>query len=186
MRIITAPESYIRQPNDITVFLAGGITNCWEWQNKVIEMLQNEKEVSLDNLVIFNPRRKDFPINDPNASEEQIKWEFNMLEQCDIFSMYFCAGESDQPICMYELGRNICRMQMRFPTTFMNRIVISVEDGYKRAKDVAIQGRLAFGYPLEDYWFDSYTDNIEDHSNYISYVYVYLHNEQKIFTKRWK
>lgn len=30
MRIITAPEPYVRQPKDITVFLAGGITNCWE------------------------------------------------------------------------------------------------------------------------------------------------------------
>ena len=42
MRVITAPEKYRKKSNDITVFLAGGITNCWEWQDKVIELL-NEK-----------------------------------------------------------------------------------------------------------------------------------------------
>ena len=57
--------------------------------------------------------------------------------------MYFCSGESDQPICMYELGRNILRMQMRFPSDWEKRIVISVEDGYKRKQDVIIQTDLA-------------------------------------------
>ena len=173
MRVITAPEKYIRQPNDITVFLAGGIANCWEWQDKVIEILQNEKEINLDNLVIFNPRRKDFPINNPNASEEQIKWEFNMLEQCDIFSMYFCAGESDQPICMYELGRNICRMQMRFPKPddWLNRIIITIEDGYKRKQDVFIQTALA-----TNIIYTIYKDT-EDHANEIINSYKKLLEE---------
>ena len=85
MKVITAIEEYKRKNNDIFVFLAGGITNCQEWQNKIINILKNED----DNLIIFNPRRKNFPINDPTASFEQIKWEFNYLEQCDIFSMYF-------------------------------------------------------------------------------------------------
>lgn len=171
MRVITAPEKYIRQPNDITVFLAGGITNCWEWQDKAIELL-NEK--NLDNLVIFNPRRKDFPINDPNAAEEQIKWEFNMLEQCDIFSMYFCAGESDQPICMYELGRNICRMQMRFPTNWEMRLAITVEKGYKRETDVRVQTSLAtLGFVVD---YENYNENIEEHVNEIITSFNYLND----------
>lgn len=40
--------------------------------------------------------------------------------------MYFCESESVQPICMYELGRNLIRMQQRFPD-FYNRIIIGVE-----------------------------------------------------------
>lgn len=171
MRVITAPEKYIRQPNDITVFLAGGITNCWEWQDKVIELLN---ESNLDNLVIFNPRRKDFPINNPNAAEEQIKWEFNMLEQCDIFSMYFCAGESDQPICMYELGRNICRMQMRFPTNWEMRLVVTVEKGYKREKDVNIQTSLA---TIESIDSEYCAKNIGEHVNEIISDFVYLNDD---------
>ena len=93
--------------------------------------------------MIFNPRRENFPIGDKNAAYEQIQWEFDQLEKCDIFSMYFCAGESDQPICMYELGRNILRMQNKFPADWQERIIISVEDGYKRKQDVLIQTELA-------------------------------------------
>jgi hypothetical protein len=27
-------------------------------------------------VYLFNPRRENFPINDPNASKEQIEWEY--------------------------------------------------------------------------------------------------------------
>ena len=57
--------------------------------------------------------------------------------------MYYCNDNSDQPICMYELGRNIVRMQNRFPSDWEKRIVISVEDGYRRKADVLIQTELA-------------------------------------------
>ncbi|MBQ8130966.1 MAG: nucleoside 2-deoxyribosyltransferase domain-containing protein [Bacilli bacterium] len=142
MKVITAPNDYILKPGEISVFLAGGITNCPNWQANIIEQLDN---YHLPQLVVFNPRRENFPINDPNASYEQIEWEFKYLERADIFSMYFCASESDQPICMYELGRYISRMQSKHPTTWKYRIVISVEDGYKRKNDVLIQTNLACG-----------------------------------------
>jgi len=141
MKVITAVEQYQRQPGDIVCFLAGGISNCAEWQKETISFLERFKV--MDHLVIFNPRRENFPIGDPNASKEQIKWEFEWLEKCDIFSMYFCAGPSDQPICMYELGRNIVRMQQKFPDTWEDRMVITVEGGYKRIQDVLIQTSLA-------------------------------------------
>ena len=66
-----------------------------------------------------------------------------MIEKCNVFSMYFSSGDSDQPICMYELGRNILRMQMRFPSDWEDRIIISVEDGYRLKQDVLIQTELA-------------------------------------------
>ena len=92
--------------------------------------------------MVFNPRREHFPIDDPNASKEQIEWEFHWLERMHIFSMYFSAGESVQPICMYELGRNLVRMKEQGHT---NRCIISVEKGYKRESDVVIQTKLAIG-----------------------------------------
>jgi hypothetical protein len=133
-QIITAPST--EKPIYTSVFLAGGITNCKEWQNEVIN------ELKLENISIFNPRQEHFDITDKNASFKQISWEFERLEQMDIFSMYFCNGESDQPICMYELGRNILRIQNRFPNDWEKRIIISVEDGYKRKQDVIIQMQL--------------------------------------------
>lgn len=143
MKIITAPETYKYNESDIKVFLAGGITNCPDWQSKVINYLNNIDFDLLSKLVVFNPRRKDFPIHDKSAAFQQIEWEYNMLEKCDIFSIYFSSGESDQPICMYELGRNILRMQMKYPVDWQDRIIISVEDGYRRKQDVLIQTGLA-------------------------------------------
>lgn len=146
MKVITAPQDYEPQEHDIRCFLAGGITNCHDWQKEVIEYLQY---VNPGNLIIFNPRRENFPINDPNAAKEQITWEFENLNKADIFSMYFCSGESDQPICMYELGRHLERMLKDYPfIEIFDRIVVSVEDGYRRKNDVIIQTELAFGSRL--------------------------------------
>lgn len=57
--------------------------------------------------------------------------------------MYFDGGVSDQPICLYELGRNIERMKQRFPDDWTDRIVITCDAKYKRVEDVIIQTRLA-------------------------------------------
>lgn len=146
MQIITAPETYTPNPGDITCFLAGGITNCYEWQKEVIETLKSydSNGIEVDHLIIFNPRREVFDTSDPRQTEEQIEWEFYALENCDIFSMYFCESEkSVLPICLYELGRNIVRMQQRHPMSWRDRLVISVEDEYIRKNDVFIQTKLA-------------------------------------------
>jgi len=142
LKEIIAPIEYISLQNEVTLFLAGGITNCPEWQKDIIKRLN---DLSSDKLVVYNPRRDNFPINDSSASYGQIQWEFDKLNKVDIFSMYFTSGISDQPICMYELGRYISIMQQRFPIDWENRIIISVEDGYKRKQDVIIQTELACG-----------------------------------------
>ena len=149
MKVIVAPNIYIPKGNEISVFLAGGITNCSNWQNEIIQCLERLRPDDFDDdLIIYNPRRDNFPIHQSSAAEEQIRWEFNKLNQMDIFSMYFCDGESDQPICMYELGRYIAQMQLRFPTDWNRRIIISVEDGYRRINDVIIQTKLVCGYRI--------------------------------------
>lgn len=141
-QIITAPS--IENAKFISIFLAGGITNCENWQKEII------KELEFEDITIFNPRQKNFDINDNSASIKQITWEFERLEQMDIFSMYFCNSSSDQPICMYELGRNIIRMQNRFPNDWQDRIIISVENGYKRSQDVIIQTALCASHLFVD------------------------------------
>jgi len=133
MEVITAPELLYEIPKK-SVFLAGGITDCPWWQDDVIAMLANYEGT------IYNPRRRDFPMDDPHAADEQITWEFKALNEANIFSMWFCAGSSDQPICMYELGRHLvrfCEIRKKY-----NLVVIGVDSGYKRAQDVDIQTRL--------------------------------------------
>lgn len=147
MRVVTAPDPLGIVDGEITCFLAGGITGCPDWQSKVIENLEIHDKTfpeQLDGLVVLNPRRKNFPIDDPDAAMEQITWEFNGLQKMDLFSMYFTSGPSDQPICMYELGRNVCRMMQRFPNDYPERILISCDPEYRRAQDVKIQTILAF------------------------------------------
>lgn len=134
--VITSPDPTLNTEY-ISVFLAGGITKCDDWQADVI------KELEFDTVSIFNPRRKEFDITNKSDSYSQIEWEFDRLEKADIFSMYFCNSESVQPICMYELGRNIARMQCKYPNDWMDRIVISVEEGYSRRLDVIAQVNLA-------------------------------------------
>ena len=127
-QVIVAPS--LETPKYRSVFLGGGITGCANWQKEVCDFLKNYE------ITLFNPKRDKFDISNKALTMEQIEWEFARLEKCDIFSMYFCNSDSVQPICMYELGRNIVRMQSRFPTTWEDRILVNVEPGYKREEDV--------------------------------------------------
>lgn len=150
LKIVTAVEKVDFTPNSIKVFLAGGIQKCPLWQKRVIENFKKSPMESDVDIYLINPRRDNFPINDPNATNEQIEWEFEMLEKCDIFSMYFANTlESDQPICFYELGRNIERMKAKFPEDWNERIVVTCEKGFRRWKDVDVQTLLATDYEVE-------------------------------------
>ena len=171
MKVLTAPEKYIKEPDDICVFLAGGITNCKEWQDEVIKKLKTSSNTG--NLVIFNPRRENFPIGNPNETNRQIAWEFEMIEKADIFSMYFCNDNSDQPICMYELGRNIVRIQQKYPGSWEQRIIVTVEHGYKREKDVEIQLALATNGKV------SVRHDVNSHSAAISSIFTIIKCENK-------
>ena len=171
MKVITAPDKYKMQDGEASVFLAGGITICHNWQADVIKELNTYE---YDNLVVFNPRRENFPIDKSSAAYEQIEWEYNQLNNMDIFSMYFCEGVSDQPICMYELGRYIAKMQTRFPIDWEHRIIISVEAGYKRKQDVITQVGLACGNKINVTVQPRADMLMYYHANYIGKAYQRL------------
>jgi hypothetical protein len=146
MRVIEAPEELTYDLGNITLFLAGGIVGCPDWQSDVIQKLSlHDMKKPLNHLVILNPRRKNFPIEDPKAAKKQITWEFEALEDADIFSMWFCKSDSVQPICMYELGRYLSKYENSAITSIAStpkEIVLGVEKGYKREQDVYIQTKL--------------------------------------------
>ena len=151
MKVFTAPEQKDNPEGLPTVFLAGGIVKCGPWQDHVIERLGK-----YDHALILNPRRSNYPWDDPTAEREQITWEFHGLNHCDVFSMWFVASESDQPVCMYELGR-----QLAFcPFNPSRRVVLGIEPGYNRESDVRIQTALAYpGVQISD-TLDAHSDNI--------------------------
>jgi hypothetical protein len=133
MRVIEAPNELFDVPRP-AIFLAGGITGCPDWQKTVIDGLSD-----INFGCLLNPRRANFPIENPNAAREQITWEFVALHKADVFSMWFCNTTSDQPICFYELGRYVALRQV---SNQLNHVLVGVEKGFKRSQDVYIQTEL--------------------------------------------
>lgn len=129
-------------PNYLSVFLAGGISNCVDWQESAIAYL---REANLKNLVVLNPRRKSFDISDVSVSDQQIEWEFEMLNRADTIVFWFTGGESVQPITLYELGYYTAR----------KRAVLSVgcDPEYLRVYDVLKQSTLR-DLPVRDNLYD--------------------------------
>ena len=109
-----------------SVFLAGGITDCPQWQAELVKMLANS------DLVLLNPRRENFPIDDPSAAKTQIQWEYEHLRDADAISFWFCK-DTLCPIVLYELGAW---------SMTEKPIFVGVEEGYARRQDVEIQTAL--------------------------------------------
>lgn len=122
---------YVEAPNPVvygkkSVFLAGGITGCPDWQSDLVSKLED-----LD-LAVYNPRRENFPIKDPSASLQQIQWEHDMLRHADIISFWFCK-ETMCPIVLYELGAW---------SMTSKPILVGMDPEYSRKQDVEIQTKL--------------------------------------------
>ena len=128
-------------------------------------------------LYLLNPRRVDW-IEEPGAAERQIEWEFDMIERCDVFTMYFAGGESDQPICMYELGRNIERMKQRFPKSWKDRIIITCDNSYRRVKDVIVQTTLATDGLINVNLIDDAEDSVHYHYKKIKEKLNYIYPDE--------
>lgn len=126
MRYIEAPDWDHGDSLYPSVFLAGGITGCPDWQSDMMLYLNETK------LTLYNPRRKDFPIGDPKAAREQILWEHMMLRSADCILFWF-PEESLCPIALYELGAWTPQKKTLF---------IGCHPGYSRAQDVVIQTDL--------------------------------------------
>lgn len=128
LRVIEAISSQHARSNRPSVFLAGGITGCSDWQQEVIERLT----IRDPDLTLFNPRRADFPIDDPEAAERQIAWEHSRLDAADAIAFYF-APETVQPIVMFEFGRWLSDSKPLF---------VAVHPEYQRRADVLYQAAL--------------------------------------------
>lgn len=111
------------------LFLAGGITDCPDWQQDVIGELSGYPD-----LTIFNPRRAHFPIHDPGAANEQITWEYDHFKKSTAIAMWFSRG-SENPIVLYELGRWINANPSM-------QAFIGIGPLYSRRQDVEVQTKL--------------------------------------------
>jgi len=102
MRVdVVTPLYSFRVTNTPSLFLAGGITGCPDWQKELIYLLGSAHGVRC--LQVINPRREHFSIDDPNTAIGQIEWEHEALRWTDAILFWFPA-ESICPIALYELG----------------------------------------------------------------------------------
>ncbi len=129
-----------------SIFLAGGITDCPDWQKEIVSNLENE------NIILLNPRRKKFPIDDPNASYEQIKWEYEHLRKATAIVFWF-PKETMCPIVLFELGTWVVSGKP---------ILIGMDKEYERRQDVQIQTVLEKGDTLFYYSIDTLSQGIKD------------------------
>ena len=125
---VKSPTVYSSKlPDDITVFLAGGITGCPNWQAEIENKLGNSP------YVLFNPRRDgQFNTLQPEWGVQQIEWEHHHLEKAD-YVLFWFPKEGQCMITLFELGKCLA----------LNKpVVIGCDPGYIREFDVRTQARL--------------------------------------------
>jgi hypothetical protein len=130
-----APRYYRPQVVDgAAVFLGGGITGCPPWHRQAIRTLGDAPEP----LVVLNPNRADFPIDDPSAGWEQVSWEQHHLHLEGLTTlMWFPASDPQitvQPIALFELGQALGEGR---------KLVVGADPAYPRAADVHMLCQLA-------------------------------------------
>lgn len=149
-RIVTAPQE-IEVCYENSVFLAGGITGCPDWQSDAITHLTNNIPKSR-NVVVFNPRRELMPEHE--EAEKQIVWEHNALREAGAIIFWFPC-ETLCPITLYELGAWSMTDKHLF---------VGVHPDYGRSFDVEIQTRLTRSDIVIRHDLD---DVLEDYTNYL-------------------
>ena len=122
----------IEAPNEFdgsgpSLFLAGGVTGCLDWQTRLVDMLPQLGVTAL------NPRHHRFDVTDDSATVEQIEWEFRHLQRTSAIAFWFPA-ESICPIALFELGAWCERATPLF---------VGADARYVRRRDVIEQLRLA-------------------------------------------
>ena len=159
MRIVESPDPYKAVRGETDLFLAGGITNCPDWQAEMLKKLKGD-------IVVYNPRRANFPIDDPNAAKEQITWEYNRLKVAKEILFWFSRG-SLNPIVLFGYG------MWGLSKWSSKKIFIGVDPEYERKQDVYIQTELVrddyrlIGNPPSLEIYES-IDDITDRANLLN------------------
>jgi hypothetical protein len=122
-RYVEPPQAYTHV--EPALFLAGGITQCPDWQTQAVCLLRQTGF----NWVILNPRRR-FPPTDSVAVAEQTAWEYQHLQIARAILFWFPGSPSSQPIALYELGA--CAAGNK-------PIAVGADQSYPRRNDIVLQ-----------------------------------------------
>lgn len=142
---------YIQAPNNkivdygIKIFLAGGISNCPNWQEEITEKLINDNRLKDVKIIIFNPRCKEIPEENP-----QIIWEYERLHKSDIISFWFSVG-SMNPITLFEYGSHL---------NTNKTLVVGCHPEYIKKNNVIIQTKMVNPNQKVNEDFDSFYEEL--------------------------
>ena len=151
-QIIKAPESY--DGSYPSIFLAGSIEmgTAKDWQSIFYEEIYHRP------VTIFSPRRDDWDasweqsMDNPNFYE-QVSWELDRLEECDVIAMYYDPN-TKSPISLLELG-----LYAR-----SGKLIVCCPTGFWRQGNVAIVCSK-YGIPLfenENAWRVAIINSLKD------------------------
>jgi Nucleoside 2-deoxyribosyltransferase like len=126
MRVVQCPAEANPDALEASLFLAGGISNCPDWQSRLLEALRDT------DWVVFNPRRMDFDSSNFDLARVQIEWEHRHLRLASAVAFWF-PPQTLCPITLYELGAWSMTKKPLF---------VGVDPAYARRLDVLEQTRL--------------------------------------------
>lgn len=136
-QIIKSPEA-LGTPSYLSIFLAGGISDCPDWQEEVAQRLAAETDA-----IIYNPRRVDFDMSAyEEVSKMQIIWEWHALRMSTVNFFWF-PEETLCPITLLEYGSAMERLHP-------GALMCGTHPNYKRRFDVKMQNELRHGTHIYD------------------------------------
>lgn len=111
-----------------SLFVAGGISNCPNWQKEFVQSLKHT------DIKFYNPRRDTYAETFQKSQElEQISWEHENLKKCVAISFWF-PKETLCPITLFEYG---------YWLHSDKQIFLGIHPEYLRKADLEIQTELS-------------------------------------------
>lgn len=104
------------------------------YRNDKSDKMKEQRIEHNPNLIVFNPRRNDFDLNNKDMTREQIAWEYRQINACQAISFWF-TSDTIQPITLFELGK--CLMMKE------KKLFVGFDPSYERAEDIEVQVGLA-------------------------------------------
>lgn len=149
MKIVTAPQNFIKSKEEISIFLAGSIDmgKAEPWQDNIINSFKDY------DVTFLNPRRSDWN-NDIEYKEnnpymyEQINWELKQRTNAHIVVFYF-DKKGLSPISLLELGLTISQHVFTG-----QHIIVCCPEEFWRSVNVILT--------LQHYKINSFCRNLDD------------------------
>jgi len=142
-----------RGRHEYALYLAGGMSNCPNWQKEFTQHFENLKDDCqtmmrcfwLNNLTIINPRRNNYDPTKKSEVKKQTMWEYSHIKSSDAMVFYF----PEESICSSAL------LQYGKCLASNKKIFLGIDESYTKLLDLYTITRLErpdqpINYSLKD------------------------------------